>query len=300
MIANQVVVDQNLLELVPYKNPDFPLARFIDQFDLFADGAFLCHWHPEFEMAIVLQGCVEYHLDQQSFVLHPGEGLLIGAKTLHHARQLVPNTEVFNIVYSPMLIHAAYASPIYQTFVEPVVRGKHIGYRITDNTSHGHQILQGLMRIYQADENAFGYELFCMEVLLSIWRNNLLLIEAERPNTSNSDDFIREHRMRKMLAYIQVHFQEAITVEEIATAASISRSECFRCFSLFCNTAPMEHVNRTRLEHAAQRLIDSHESITDICFSSGFSSISYFGKAFRKAYGYAPSDYRKRSKEQGL
>ena len=99
--------------------------------------------------------------------------------------------------------------------------------------------------------------------------------------------------MHRMIEFIQTHIDAPLTVEDISAAANISRSECFRCFSLFGQTTPMEYTNRYRLQCAAQKLAHSNERISDICFSCGFSSISYFGKSFHKAYGVTPSAYRK-------
>ena len=104
---------------------------------------------------------------------------------------------------------------------------------------------------------------------------------------------LREQRMHRMIEFIQTHIDAPLTVEDISAAANISRSECFRCFSLFGQTTPMEYTNRYRLQCAAQKLAHSNERISDICFSCGFSSISYFGKSFHKAYGVTPSAYRK-------
>ena len=69
MINQEVIVNQHLEEQVMLEHPDFPLGRFIDQLDYFVDGSFLCHWHTNFELAIILEGSVEYILDQQPFSL---------------------------------------------------------------------------------------------------------------------------------------------------------------------------------------------------------------------------------------
>ena len=133
-----------------------------------------------------------------------------------------------------------------------------------------------------------------MENILHIWRNLLLLLHQTSPVSANNDELIREHRMRKMVSYIQAHFEQPLTIDDIAGAASISRSECFRCFSGFCQVSPIEYLNRYRLQNAAQKLASGTASISDITFQCGFSSISYFGKAFRKMYGLSPSEYRKK------
>ena len=293
MLLNQeVIVDQQLQEKIQYDDPDFPLARFIDQLDHFADGTFLCHWHTEFEFAIVLSGRVSYQLDQQTFVLEQGDGLFIGSQTLHSAQKLAADSVIFNIQFPPNLFNTVLTSALYRRYFSPVITKKVLGCRLTLETQEGAHILQGLRHIYETTSDKPAYELACLEILLHIWRNLLPLLQQSDSEAPSQDELLRDHRMRKMVAFIQSHFQAPITVENIAEAASVSRSECFRCFSLFCHTAPMEYVNRYRLQCAAQRLSDTRESIADICYACGFSSSSYFGKAFRKAYGLTPSEYR--------
>lgn len=58
---------------------------------------------------------------------------------------------------------------------------------------------------------------------------------------------------------------------------------------------PTERVNRLRIEHAARRLLLSGENITDIAYGSGFESLSYFSALFKKRFGLAPRDYRKKN-----
>ena len=280
-------------EQILYEDPDFPLARFIDQLDHFADRAFLCHWHPEFELAIVLSGSVEYQLDKKPFILQEGDGIFISSQILHSARALEPESVIFNIEFPPDLFNTVLTSSLYRKYFSPVTAQRTLGCRISHKTPDGAQILNCIRHIHETPIDQFSYELACLEDLLHIWRYLLPLIRQSGAVPYASDELLREHRMRKMVAFIQTHFSTPIAVEDIAESANISRSECFRCFSIFCCTAPMEYVNRYRLQCAAQKLTDTNASIADVCYACGFSSTSYFGKAFRKAYGMTPTEFRR-------
>lgn len=296
MINQEVIVNQQLQERIHYDNPDFPLARFIDEMDYFVDGEFLCHWHPEFELAIILKGGIEYQVDQQVFRLHQGEGIFITSQALHSARQLIPGSIIFNIEFPASLFHTIGTSFLYQNYFNPSSLKKMGSWKILPENEEGSEILERLMHIHRSDPDKYAYELLCMEDILHIWRNLLVLLHRSFLVPTDNDEFIREHRMRKMVSYIQSHFEQPLTIDDIAGAASISRSECFRCFSGFCQVSPIEYLNRYRLQNAAQKLSGSTASISDISFQCGFSSISYFGKAFRKMYGLSPSEYRQKKK----
>lgn len=58
------------------------------------------------------------------------------------------------------------------------------------------------------------------------------------------------------------------------------------------HTTPTEYITSFRLREAADRLIKTHESASNIAYSCGFSSGSYFGKLFRERFGLTPTEYR--------
>ncbi|MGI6668990.1 MAG: cupin domain-containing protein [Acetivibrionales bacterium] len=104
ILNQQVIVNQQLQEEIQYEQLEFPVIRFIDQMDYFADNSFLCHWHTEFELAVVLQGSVEYWLDQNIFHISAGDGIFINSQILHSAHQLTSGSVIFNILFPPTLL----------------------------------------------------------------------------------------------------------------------------------------------------------------------------------------------------
>ena len=147
MINQEVIVNQQLQERIHYDNPDFPLARFIDEMDYFVDGEFLCHWHPEFELAIILKGGIEYQVDQQVFRLHQGEGIFITSRALHSARQLIPGSIIFNIEFPASLFHTIGTSFLYQNYFNPSSLKKMGSWKILPENEEGSEILERLMHI---------------------------------------------------------------------------------------------------------------------------------------------------------
>ena len=73
----------------------------------------------------------------------------------------------------------------------------------------------------------------------------------------------------------------------------MSRSQLHRKLKALTNTTPALYIRKIRLEKAYQLLKETDTPISDIAFSLGFSSPSYFTYSFSEMYGYAPSDLRK-------
>ncbi|MCR5747386.1 MAG: AraC family transcriptional regulator, partial [Lachnospiraceae bacterium] len=90
------------------------------------------------------------------------------------------------------------------------------------------------------------------------------------------------------------HYQDRISLSDIAASASISDRECLRCFQNNLGTTPFTFLLRYRCRVAADRLKRSADPVTEIAYGCGFSSPSYFGKIFRQEMGWSPSDYRKK------
>ena len=57
-----------------------------------------------------------------------------------------------------------------------------------------------------------------------------------------------------------------------------------------------EYVSKMRLNYAAVLLAETNESVTDICFASGYGNLSHFLRCFKKEYGVSPKKYRANAK----
>jgi len=107
--------------------------------------------------------------------------------------------------------------------------------------------------------------------------------EATRIQISN------QVRLQKMLMYIYENYAEAITLEDIAKAADISRSEAGRCFNAYMGCSPIDALIQYRLQMAHQLLNEKVQTLQQISYACGFNSVNYFSRQFKKKYGYAPS-----------
>ena len=100
-------------------------------------------------------------------------------------------------------------------------------------------------------------------------------------------------RIKTMLQYIMDNYGEAIDTAAIARSASVSESECLRCFRAAIGTTPIRYLREYRIEQAANHLANSQASIADIAAGCGFQDISYFTKTFREMKGVTPKVYQK-------
>jgi len=99
--------------------------------------------------------------------------------------------------------------------------------------------------------------------------------------------------IEKCIEFIEDHIKEDITIEEIANQSGYSLYHFCRVFSLCKGISVMEYMRGRRLALATTELFNKRK-IIDIAFDYGFETPSGFAKAFRKAYGYSPTQYMMR------
>lgn len=93
--------------------------------------------------------------------------------------------------------------------------------------------------------------------------------------------------------FIQQHFADTISVEELANACNLSVSALERRFKKHLKKTPQQYITEVRLENGKRLLWDTDKPIGTIALETGFADHSHFTRAFRKHFGQPPSRVRK-------
>lgn len=119
---------------------------------------------------------------------------------------------------------------------------------------------------------------------------SILMHVSKKTQTANSS----QNYVQKSIEYISSNYAYPITIEEIANYVGLSRSHLFRSFETVLGMSPKEYLSDYRIKQSCYLLEHSSLSITAIANSIGFDNSLYFSKAFHKAKGMSPREYRKR------
>ena len=98
------------------------------------------------------------------------------------------------------------------------------------------------------------------------------------------------HRQR-LKDYCLFHLAEKITLDELATLCGLGRFHFLRRFKQTVGMTPHAWLLRLRLEQACAQLARGRQSIAEVAQGVGFYDQSHFNRAFRQAFGVAPSAY---------
>lgn len=99
-------------------------------------------------------------------------------------------------------------------------------------------------------------------------------------------------RVMKVKGYIDNHYKEEIRLEELAEMAGLTSTAFSRFFHLRTGKTLSEYIVDVRLGYAARRLVDTTDSISEICYTCGFNTLSNFNRLFRKRKGCNPTEFR--------
>ncbi len=97
----------------------------------------------------------------------------------------------------------------------------------------------------------------------------------------------------KVLEYLNLHYEENITLESLAEQFFISKPTLIYNFKKYVRRSPIDFLLAVRITKAKQLLVAGKQSINEIAAACGFSSANYFGLIFKKKEGISPLTYRK-------
>lgn len=144
-----------------------------------------------------------------------------------------------------------------------------------------------LNTIYQI----FAEKKVIREALVSKYLNDtltaFLLYSPENNKSSNSGNIIEES-----IAWINEHFAEEITLQQLASQVHLSQYHFIRIFKKETGFTPHEYLVQTRINIAKYLLKNSTLPIKEICYYTGFSCESVFCSTFKKHLNISPAKYR--------
>ena len=92
--------------------------------------------------------------------------------------------------------------------------------------------------------------------------------------------------------YIDRHYAEALTIEDLADRAGLSSFHFIRAFRAAFDVTPHQYLRARRLDRAKELLVTTAYPVTEICDQIGFQSLGSFSSLFRRLTGEPPAEYR--------
>ncbi len=100
-------------------------------------------------------------------------------------------------------------------------------------------------------------------------------------------------RMDRVYEFIMDNYQDKITLQEVASMINMSESAFSHFFKKSTKRSFSKFLTDTRLGEACKLLLETQDSVSEICFSCGYSNLSNFNRLFKKYKGMTPVEYRR-------
>ena len=101
-------------------------------------------------------------------------------------------------------------------------------------------------------------------------------------------------RILKVKNYIDGHYKDEMSLEQLAELVGMTPTAFSRYFKQRTGKNLSEYIVDIRLGHAARRLVDTTDSVSEICWTTGFNTLSNFNRLFRKRKGCNPTEFREK------
>ena len=101
-------------------------------------------------------------------------------------------------------------------------------------------------------------------------------------------------RILKVKNYIDDHYKDDLSLEQLADLVGMTPTAFSRYFKQRTSKNISEYIVDIRLGHAARMLIDTADSVSTICWRTGFNTLSNFNRLFRKRKGCNPTEFREK------
>ena len=264
-------------EIIPFDH-DSPVRLFMHKL-----GDVSRHWHESLELLFVLAGEVTVLTGDSQTNLQQDDMLLINSNVVHelHSKDCVMiavQVKLSKFDLPPDIIQRLY-------------------FHCNSKTSSSQesflaikQIIASMLQINAASgESAlFRSRSLAFDLLSELVQNFKVEKTTSETNTQKHLD-----RLNNILQYISMHYQEQLTLTQLAEREHLSAPYLSSFFEKYMGINFSTYYTNLRLEHAVRDLLYTDIPVEQIAINRGFSDPRAFVRAFKKRYNTVPSLYRK-------
>lgn len=236
------------------------------------------HWHNELEILFVLMGKVTLVVNDQRTTLNSEDIVVINKNTIHSL-----NSDTGSVVLS-LQLNLQQINDENLTFEcnSAVDTNKNNYYTLK-------HLIAVLVKNNSAENNYIYYEnqITFYSLLTELLKN----FKVDTENNVQSKKYLI--RLTHILDYIDEHYKEAITLNQLADEVNLSVPYLSSFFEKYLGVNFLTYYNELRLERAVNELLSSDESVEQIAANNGFTDSRSFVTLFKKKYNTLPSIYRK-------
>lgn len=251
------------------------------------------HWHRAMEIICPVENFYDVETDNESYRVNPGEILLIPPGEIHKLNAPEFGKRFIYLMNISLISKLKGFAGIQSILSHPLLITKETYPKIYDD------VYQLLLQIRNEYFNSAEYAELTIQALL------LNMFVKIGDNHNNAEELFPNVRLYKQkeyvqkfnmaLEYIDKHYMEDVTLEEVADQIGFSKYHFSRLFKQYTDYTFCDYLTYRRIKVAEEYLASPDYSITEVAMQSGFSSISTFNRLFKQQKGCTPSEFRSKN-----
>lgn len=243
------------------------------------------------KITYILDGQGKMILDDLEYPVHPKSILLVHPGALTTYRMDSGAMDLYNIVFDPSLIERELAElkddfKFFSIFSASFLQKECASLYIQEAEAGVEGLIKNMEREFEHQRSNY-------QVLLK-WKLMELLVLLLR----RGEQKIKMRDPRRIIEYVNnmlaKYYREDIQLGKLAANIGVSSNHLCRLYKKHTLSTISERLKEIRLKHAAEALINSSRSISEIAFESGYNDLSYFYRSFIELHGCNPGNYRKK------
>lgn len=252
------------------------------------------HWHEEIELLYQLNGRSDIQIDGEKYQIQNKLLTVIDSRQVHSIHTY-SDTSMFICVHISKKLIEKYIPDIdlYRIYCIP---DDIPDSQFPEYLSVCRQ-MEALLRLYITDKPAWQMESegIILQVLAQLIRHFSRKSAPDEIGLSSADR-TSFNRIRDVITYVEEHFREPISLQDIAGHLGLGREYFCRFFKKNMGMSFLRYLNEVRISHVYRDLEQTDAPIAEIAEKNGFHNQKLFNRTFREVYGCTPSAVRRKSK----
>ena len=253
------------------------------------------HWHSGIEIIMPIEGEYTVQEGKNTYQLKTGDVIIINSSVLHSLKAPSWGSRII-LQFSASLLYSVKEMETLLAVLPPALL---LSPRQGDRETYLFVKVQmeKIAKEYEEKQTYSEAVIYAslIQMFAAIGRKAREDVSVKNREPGDSQAVKQKEYMETVMnacGYINQHYQENLTLEEVASISGFSKFHFTRIFKQCMDITFYEYLNQKRITKAEEFLYTTVLSITDIAMNSGFSSISAFNRTFKSIKGCSPTEYR--------
>lgn len=281
-----MIIASNGQMIHPDIKSDFPIKigrkEYHEQGPVFKE-----HWHEELMIFYVDKGAAIIHCNSQSVPVSAGDVVVINCNDIHYTENCCDHlVETYLCIDFTFLL--SHKDDVCQTkYITPLLQNRIRFQTKIENDNELVNQIHYLLNEYE--QKNLGYEL---SIKAGLYRVLVMLMCYTVPVTDEIKNR-QHHQLRPVLKYIDDHYDQKITLQDLAAMANLSPHHLCRLFKSITGLPPITYINHLRINAAMKLLQQQRLPIGEVALTVGFNDSNYFSRLFKKYKNISPTNVTK-------